>query len=142
MRLYPAVWGVFRQPVKDDEVVGQSVPAGTTILIGQWLRQRDPRWFQNPNALLPKPWLEPVELETLKQRLPKYAYFPFDGGPRICIANSFALLEAQVLMVIAQRYRLERDSQAPLGLRPFENDVGTGPIRAWMIEPSRARKRI
>src|SRR5436190_19803264 len=60
------------------------------------------RYFDNPEAFLPERW----KSEAIKQ-LPKYAYFPFGGGPRLCIGNSFAMMEAVMLLAtIAQRFRL------------------------------------
>ena len=118
MRLYPAVWGLFRQAVADDVIAGQTVPAGTTVLVSQWLTQHDPRWFEEPTRFKPERWLAAGD-DKLEHHLPKYVYFPFGGGPRICIGNSFALLEAQLLIaMIAGRYQLERDSDEALKLRP------------------------
>jgi cytochrome P450 len=119
MRIYPTVWGMFRQANHDDVVAGQFVPARATVLVSQWLTQRDPRWFEHPNDFNPERWLETNQHGSLEQRLPKYAYFPFGGGPRICIGNSLALMEMQVLIaLIAQRYQLKRDSHQKLELRP------------------------
>jgi len=62
---------------------------------------RDPRFFAEPEKFRPERWAD-----GLAQRLPKYAYFPFGGGPRLCIGNTFALMESMlVLATIAQRYR-------------------------------------
>ena len=68
----------------------------------QWVIQRDPRWFNDPHAFRPERWGE----EAIS-RLPKYAYFPFGGGPRLCIGNYFATMEAVLLLsTIARRFRL------------------------------------
>ena len=76
----------------------------------QWLVHRDGRWFDAPEAFRPERWDN-----DLVKRLPRFAYFPFGGGPRICIGNHFALMEAVlILATIAQQYRLEREpGQAP-----------------------------
>jgi cytochrome P450 len=65
--------------------------------------QRDPRWFDEPEAFRPERWLGDLE-----SRLPRCAYFPFGDGPRVCIGGGFAMLETVLLLaVIARRYRLE-----------------------------------
>ena len=70
--------------------------------MGQYLVQRDKRWFAEPEKFLPERWLK----EEAKE-IPKYAYFPFGGGPRICIGNAFAEMEANlVLAAILQKYDL------------------------------------
>jgi cytochrome P450 len=71
-------------------------------MISPWVMHRDPRWFDDPEAFRPERWLDGLE-----KRLPKFAYIPFGGGPRICIGNSFALMEARlVAATIARRFRL------------------------------------
>jgi cytochrome P450 len=72
------------------------------VFVIPYVQHRDPRWFDEPNRFLPERWDEGYE-----ERLPKYAYIPFGGGPRVCIGNSFAMMEARLLLAtIAQRYRL------------------------------------
>ncbi len=103
MRLYPPAYGLAREAVADCEIGGYRVPAGTTLYFLQWVVQRDPRFFPDPDAFNPDRWTE-----EFTQRLPKYAYFPFGGGPRLCIGNSFAMMEAVLaLATVAQRYRVE-----------------------------------
>jgi cytochrome P450 len=78
------------------------VPKGRTILISPYVTHHDPRWFDAPDAFKPERWLGDLE-----KRLPKFAYYPFGGGPRICIGNGFALMETRLLLAtIAQRRRL------------------------------------
>ena len=63
---------------------------------------RDPRWFEDPEAFRPERWAD-----DRRRRLPRFAYFPFGGGPRLCIGNAFAMMEAiLVLATIARRFRL------------------------------------
>jgi len=102
MRLYPPAYAVGREAVRDCEVGGYRVPAGMQVFAFQWVVQRDARWYDEPAEFRPERWRE----ETAS-RLPKFAYFPFGGGPRQCIGNSFALMEAVlILSTIAQRFRL------------------------------------
>jgi len=101
MRLYPPAFVIGREAVADCEVGGYRVPAGMTVLMSQWVVHRDPRYFDRPGEFLPERWDN-----GLAGRLPKYAYFPFGGGPRVCIGNGFAMMEAVlVLAAVAQHYR-------------------------------------
>jgi cytochrome P450 len=102
LRLYPPAWAIGREATADCEVVGQRVKRGTVITISQWVVQRDPRFFEEPDAFQPERWAA-----GLATRLPRYAYFPFGGGPRACIGNGFAMTEAVLLLAtIGQRFRL------------------------------------
>jgi cytochrome P450 len=102
MRLYPPAWAVGRECVRECEVGGHRVGVGTQVLGFQWVIQRDPRWFADPLAFRPERWGE----ESIS-RLPRYAYFPFGGGPRLCIGNYFAAMEAVlILSTVARRFRL------------------------------------
>jgi cytochrome P450 len=102
LRLYPPAWGMARLAIEDAEIGGYKIPRGCGVSLAQWVVHRDPRWFEAPEEFRPERW----EGDLLK-RLPRFAYFPFGGGPRQCIGNSFALMEAAlVLATIAQRYRI------------------------------------
>jgi cytochrome P450 len=102
MRLYPPVPGIGREAVSDCEIRGYHVPKGTQLALLQWVVHRDPRWFTDPDAFQPERWDN-----DLAKRLPRCAYFPFGDGPRICIGNQFAMLEAVlILATVVQRYRL------------------------------------
>ena len=103
MRLFPPAWTTGREAVEDVEIGGHAIPKGAQILISQWVVHRDPRWFPNPEGFDPDRWTP----ERVKD-LPRYAYFPFGGGPRICIGNHFAMMEATlILAIIIQRWQLE-----------------------------------
>jgi len=102
LRLYPPIWSFGRETAEETHVDGYPVRKGTLALLNTWTIQRDPRYYADPDAFRPERWLD-----GLAQRLPRFAYLPFGGGPRQCIGNGFALLEAAlVLATIAQRYRL------------------------------------
>ena len=101
LRLYPAAYMMGRQAVAACELGGYRLAPGATVLMSQWVTHRDPRWFHDPERFDPDRWAD-----GLARRLPHFAYFPFGGGPRVCIGNSFALMEAQlVLATLAQRGR-------------------------------------
>jgi len=103
MRLYPPAWAIGREAVEDCEIGGYPVPAGTTILISPWVIHRDPIHFDEPMQFRPDRWNG-----DLARQLPRFAYLPFGGGPRICIGNRFATMEAiLILATVIQRFRLE-----------------------------------
>lgn len=102
MRLYPPAYALGRQAAIPTEIAGHPVAAGVVVILPTWAVQRDARWFGEPEAFRPERW----EDEGTR-RLPRYAYFPFGGGPRQCIGNGFAMMEASLLLAtIAQRFRL------------------------------------
>jgi cytochrome P450 len=110
VRLYPPAYVLGREAVADCEIGGWRVPAGATIYMSPWVLHRDPRWFSSPEKFLPERWLD-----GLAARLPRFVYFPFGGGPRICIGDRFATMEAAlILATLARRYRLERTSEAEI----------------------------
>ncbi len=101
LRLYPPAYVIGREALSPCTVGGYPVPAGHTILMPTWVVHRDPRWFDDPDAFRPERWTE-----EFSRRMPKYAYFPFGGGPRLCIGNTFAVMEAVlVLAAIARHWR-------------------------------------
>jgi cytochrome P450 len=101
MRLYPPAWGMARVAVEDTEIAGYKIRKGSGVTVSQWAVHRDQRWFDAPLEFCPERWEG-----DLAKRLPRFAYFPFGGGPRQCIGNTFALMEtALVLATIAQHYR-------------------------------------
>ncbi len=114
MRLYPPAYAVGRRPLEDVTIGEHFIPAGVNVLMSQWIVQRDPRWYDEPLRFHPDRWAD-----GLASRLPKYAYFPFGGGPRVCIGNTFAMFEATlVLAMIARQFRLERVTNAPIRILP------------------------
>ncbi len=103
MRLYPPAWITNRMTVADDAVCGYRIPKGATISICPYVTHRLPEFWENPEGFDP----ERFTLEKVKAR-PMFAYFPFGGGPRMCIGKNFALTEAPlVLATILQRCRLD-----------------------------------
>ena len=100
--MYPPAWAIPRLAIEDHELGGYPVPKGTGIAAVPWIVHRDSRWYQNPEQFLPERW----ESGNLLKKNPRFAYFPFSYGPRQCIGNLFALMEANlVLATIAQRFR-------------------------------------
>ncbi len=125
LRLYPPVWAVLRTAREDDEIGGCRIPAGSSVLLCPYVTQRHPEFWERPDDFDP----ERFTPERVAQR-PKYAYFPFLGGPHQCIGHEFAMLEMVLIVaMVAQRFRLELlpgqtvVPRASVGLRP------AGPIR-------------
>jgi cytochrome P450 len=115
MRLYPPAWSVGRSPLADDEILGCKVPKGSSVMLSQWLTQRHPDFWEDPERFDP----ERFSPERSARR-PRYAYFPFGGGPRQCIGNIFALTEANlILAAIAQKYRLRMVAGHRVELQPL-----------------------
>ncbi len=108
MRLTPPAWVTGREISKEISIGGKRMAKGTQVMVSQWVVHRDPRWWPNPEAFDP----DRFEPEKVKAR-PRFSYFPFGGGPRVCIGNHFAMMEAILMLaIIAQRFDVE--------LLPFE----------------------
>jgi cytochrome P450 len=114
MRLYPPAFGVGREAIEECEIGGYRVPAGSQLFMFQWAMQRDPRYFAEPEQFHPDRWTE-----EFANQLPKYAYFPFGGGPRACIGNYFAMMEVVLLLAtIGQQFRFSLVPGHPVSLMP------------------------
>jgi cytochrome P450 len=101
LRMYPPAYITARTSIEDCRIGGYDFPAGTTMLMSQWVMHRDVRYYEEPDTFRPERWLD-----GLASRLPAGAYFPFGDGPRRCIGQGFAMLEAGVVIgTMAQRFR-------------------------------------
>ena len=103
LRLYPPAFVIGREALRDCEIGGYRVPAGTAVLMSAWVVHRDGRFFEEPERFEPDRWegLQPGSLA----RCP---WFPFGGGSRSCIGSAFARMEiALVLATLAPRWRIE-----------------------------------
>lgn len=102
LRLYPPAWAVGREAARETEVGGRRVRRGEQVYVFQWVTHRDARFFERPEEFLPERWAGGLE-----KRLPRFAYFPFGGGPRRCVGAGFAMTEAVLLLAaVARRFRL------------------------------------
>jgi cytochrome P450 len=129
MRLYPPAYVIGRRPIDDITIGGHFIPQGTNVLMSQWVVHRDPRWFDRPLEFQPDRWTA-----EFLAGLPKYAYFPFGGGPRVCIGNSFAMFEATlVLALIAQRFSVELVQPGPVRVRPAVTLRPRDPIEVRLV---------
>ena len=103
MRLYPPAWVITRRARDEDEIHGYRVPRGALVVLSPYVTQRHPDFWSEPERYDPARFLPGADVDRHR-----YAYFPFGGGPHLCIGNHFALVEATlILATIARRYRLE-----------------------------------
>jgi cytochrome P450 len=115
MRLYPPAWAIGRQAMNDCKIGDYVIPAGSSILMSQYLMHRDPRYFPEPERFDPERW-NPQE----KAKRPRFSYFPFGGGPRSCIGEPFAWMEGiLVIATIARRWKMTIIPEHPVILQPL-----------------------
>jgi cytochrome P450 len=141
MRLYPPAWILGRQARSDCRIGGYRVPAGSLLQMSQWVVHRDRRYYDDPETFRPERW-EAGRMDGL----PKYAYFPFGGGPRVCIGNGFAMMEAVlVVATIAQRFRLALapgQEVRPLPSMTLRPAAGMNVVLRQLAAASRGGRRI
>jgi cytochrome P450 len=130
MRLYPPAWLVERTPIADDTIGGYPVPAGARITCFMHRIHRDARFWDDPEAFRPERFSD----EQASER-PRFAYFPFSGGPRVCLGKDMAMTEMVLILAMTlQRFRLELDdghrvtALASVNLRP-ESGIRMRPVR-------------
>ena len=112
MRLYPPAWAIGREVITECEVGGYALPRGAVVLVCQWVTHRDARYWPDPLHFDPNRWLGKIDR-------PRYAYFPFGGGSRACIGESFAWMESILLMAtLAQQWQAQLLDPSPLVLQP------------------------
>ncbi|WP_223642049.1 cytochrome P450 [Corallococcus sp. EGB] len=103
LRLYPPAWGMSRVAEADDRMDGIRVPAGTVVAWSQWALHRNARHFPEPEAFRPERWADGLE-----RRIPRFAYCPFGGGPRLCIGAGSAMMVIRlVLASVLQRLHFD-----------------------------------
>jgi Cytochrome P450 len=105
MRLYPPAWALARLALKDYQADEYKIPAGSICVLSPYVMHRNPEYFPHPQRFDPDRWIPGV-----REARPKYSYFPFGAGPRICIGERFAWTEGVlVLAAIGQRWRMHLD---------------------------------
>lgn len=124
LRLYPSVPIVFREPTQDETLGGYLIPKGTTLGLAPWAIQRDPALFDAPDDFRPERWTPAFE-----RGLHRFAYFPFGGGPRVCIGASMAMTEGRlILAALLRRFSVETTPTTQLKLFPAITLRPTAPI--------------
>ena len=102
LRVYPPVWVLPRDAINDDQIGGYRVRAGSTILLSPYLTHRHPGFWENPEAFDPERFLPARSTDR-----PRLAYFPFGGGPRLCMGVDMAMMEMMLIMVmVVQKHRI------------------------------------
>lgn len=115
MRLYPPAWAIGRQAIDNCKIGKYTIPAGSSILMSQYSMHRNPLYFPQPERFDPERWT-PQE----KARRPRFSYFPFGGGPRSCIGESFAWMEGILLIAtIVQHWNMRHEPGHPVVLQPL-----------------------
>jgi cytochrome P450 len=114
MRLYPPAWIIPRQAIDEFQIREYTVRAGSSVVVSPYIIHRDPRWWEEPERFDPTRW-EPARAATR----PKFSYFPFGAGTRMCIGEQFAWMEGILaLATIAQRWRLRHDPTHQVVMEP------------------------
>jgi cytochrome P450 len=114
MRLYPPAWVIERDTIATDDVGGYRLPPDSTVVLSQWVTHRHPEIWENPEGFEPERF-SPARSAARH----RFAYFPFGGGPRLCVGNHFAMMEMTLILVmIAQRYHLDLVPGHPVELEP------------------------
>ncbi|MEW6209244.1 MAG: cytochrome P450 [Acidobacteriota bacterium] len=115
MRLYPPAWAMGRQVIDDYKIDSYTIPSGTIILMSPYVMHRDERYYTEPFRFDPERWTEEA-----RQARPRFSYFPFGGGPRVCIGEQFAWMEGVlVLAMLAQRWRMRLAPDQDVKPRPL-----------------------
>lgn len=114
MRLFPPAWAIGRRAIEECEIGGYTVPAGSLVLMSQYVMHRDARYFPEPERFDPERWTPEA-----RESRPQFSYFPFGGGPRRCIGEGFAWLEGVLLIAtLAQQWQMRLVPNHAVGLRP------------------------
>jgi cytochrome P450 len=113
MRLFPPAWAIGRRASRTHEAAGTTIGRGSVVVVSPWLLHRDARWWSRPRVFDPHRFLGPGADR------PRAAYLPFGAGPRMCVGEPFARLEAVVILSrIARAWRLESDPGLDVELQP------------------------
>ncbi len=115
LRVYPPVWTIAREPLEDIEIMGYHFPKGSVLCTISTIMHHKEEFFPEPLAFKPERWKEPA-----MENLPRFVFFPFGGGNRMCIGEGFAWMEASLVMsTIASRYRLQIDPAFSTQVKPL-----------------------
>jgi len=115
MRLYPPAWLIGRRALNDYSIDKYTIPARSIILMSPYVMQHDARYYPEPEKFDPERW-KPGEREAR----PKFSYFPFGGGPRVCIGEPFAWMEGVLLIAtIAQKWKMRLAAGQQIAMQPM-----------------------
>ncbi len=115
MRLFPPAWIIGRRAIDPYPIDGYVVPARSILIMSQWIVHRDARYYPEPERFDPDRWTP-----EFKASIPQFAYFPFGGGPRRCIGESFAWMELMLIVAtLAQQWQFELVPDHPVVPQPL-----------------------
>ena len=118
MRIFPPAWIVGRRALAEYRIGDHTIPARTIILMSQWIVHKDPRWWPEPERFLPERWLPGGS--AMDPNRPKFSYFPFGAGTRVCIGEQFAWMEGILgLATFARRFAMRLVPGHPVVPRPI-----------------------
>jgi cytochrome P450 len=117
LRLYPTTWSLLREAINDDDIGGFHIPAGSTIVLDLHLTHRLPQHWEESERFNPERFSP-----QRSAGMPRFAYFPFGGGPRQCLGSELALMEIKLILVrMMQLYRFTLASRIPVCMRPLSS---------------------
>ncbi|GIV65629.1 MAG: cytochrome P450 [Chloroflexota bacterium] len=115
LRLYPPAWLITRKAIGEDELNGYKISPGSLMVISPYVVHRHPQYWEDAEAFLPQRFTNGRE-----RAIPRFAYIPFGGGPRLCIGNNFAMIEGVLILAgVTQHYRLELATANPVLADPL-----------------------
>lgn len=115
MRMYPPAWVIGRRVLNDYQLNGYHVPDRSIILMSQYVAHHNPKYFPEPDRFDPERWTPEA-----REFRPKFSYFPFGGGPRLCIGESFAWMEGVlVLATLGRKWRMRHSPENKVELQPI-----------------------
>ena len=116
MRLFPPAWAVGRLAIEEHQFAEYTIPKGALVLVSPFVAHRDPRFWENADEFIPERWNE----QSVKEVGQKNIYFPFGGGVRRCIGESFAWTEGILLLAtLARKWKLDLVPEQKIGLQPL-----------------------
>ncbi len=118
MRLFPPAWVIGRRAMSEYQIGKFTIPARAIVLMSQWIVHRDPRWWPDAELFSPERWLPDGSANDLAR--PKFSYFPFGAGTRVCIGEQFAWMEGILgLATFARRYAMRLVTGHPVVPKPI-----------------------
>lgn len=128
LRMYPPISHIPRRTTIEETMGGYTIPAGTLVVVSPYATHRHPAFWENPEGFDPDRFLPENEAKR-----PRYAYFPFGGGPRVCIGNIFSLIEMQIVVaMVTQKYFVDLVPGHPVGREMLFTLRPDGPVRATL----------
>ncbi len=127
LRLYPPAYRMGRRTVEEVRIGDYVLPNDASVFVSPFAVQRDPSLYPSPDVFMPERWLGEVEA-------PRFSFFPFGGGSRLCIGEAFAWMEGVLAMAtIARRFSLRRADAEPIGFNPSVTLRPDGPVRMELV---------